>query len=168
MWLFHVSFKQAFSWCPFCTCCFSLQWDAHMGLKCPIDTSQSIWTTADRNIQMIWDQVDVTLLMYHLIPTCLNLVIHVCFYTSENAQLMRLSPKMDLHLELPCCWAAELILKCILFHGSLLRGQISAIAHVVVTKHNMLWPIWETSLLPTASCCPWFMPHSAAYCDLWW
>lgn len=45
----------------FCTCCFFPQWDAHLSLKCPTDTSQSIWTTADWNIQIIWDQVDVTL-----------------------------------------------------------------------------------------------------------
>lgn len=79
---------------------------------------------------------------------------HVCFCFSENVQLMRLSPKMDLHLELPCCWAAELILKCILFHGSLFSGQISALTHtlVVVTKHNMMWAACE---IPVS--CP--QPH---------
>lgn len=76
-------------------------------------------------------------------------IVHLCFCGSENVQLMGLGSKMDLHLELPCCWAAELILKCMLFHGSLFKGQISAPTrvHVVVTKHSMLWLVWDSTLL---------------------
>lgn len=161
--IFLCLFQQAI-----CTCCFESA--TYVGLLCPADAAATVWIAANGNIEITDDFRSSVCHCVSFVFLHIFILSSICvFCGSENVQLMRLCPKMEIHLELPCCWAAELILKCILFCGSLFRVQISALTrvHVVVTKHNMLWLVWDSSPLLTASCCRGFMPHRAAYHRPW-
>lgn len=120
--------------------------------------------------RVIWDLVDFSVLVMfdsYISLACDPMCASVAL---RNAmQLMRLSPKMDLHLGAPPLLSSRIDFEVhIIWWQSVQGGQISALTrvHVVVTKQNMWGLVWDPahSIMLSGG----FMPRRAAYQQWWW